>query len=79
MVVPNLIENPAAPSAAAASVAIDFTRYVSTTGSNITGDGSISKPYLTIAFAIASIPAHGGSYSVWANERWTIHLLEKHK
>jgi hypothetical protein len=54
---------------------IDFTYYVSAGhGSDATGDGSISSPYKTIAFAVAAIPAHGNSYSVWANERWTIHL-----
>jgi len=57
------------------SAAIDRTFYVSDlNGSDATGDGSISKPYKTIAFAVAAIPPHGNSYSVWANERWTIHL-----
>lgn len=74
MVAPSTIDIPST-GGTGGSAAIDFTYYVSpTNGSNATGDGSISKPYLTIAFAIAAIPPHGGSYSVWAFERWTIHL-----
>lgn len=61
------------------SALIDYTFYVSDAhGSDATGDGSISRPYKTIAFAIAAIPAHGGSYSVWAFERYTIHLEPGH-
>lgn len=55
------------------NAALDRTFFVSDArGSDATGDGSITKPYKTIAFAFSQIPPHGNSYSVWAFERWTI-------
>jgi len=45
-----------------------------TVGVDAVGRGGEGNPFKTIAFAVSQIPPHGNSYSVWANERWTIHL-----
>lgn len=58
-----------------ASVFIDKTLYVSVTGSDVTGDGSLSKPFQSGTAAVAAIPAHANNYSTWAYERYTIYFM----
>lgn len=41
----------------------NVTVYVATTGSDTTGDGSVSKPFKTIQKAVDSIPLHLGGYT----------------
>ena len=43
-------------------------------GNDATGDGSLRLPFETIQGAFNAIPAHGNNYSVWADEKYVIHL-----
>ncbi len=45
----------------------DMLVYVATTGSNTSGDGTSSKPYKTIQYAINDLPKDLGGYSVSIN------------
>lgn len=54
------------PSAATLpSIPEAFTKYVTKTGSDATGDGSINKPYLTIGAAVTAIANGGTSAQPW--------------
>ncbi|MBS5955400.1 MAG: DUF1565 domain-containing protein [Clostridiales bacterium] len=45
----------------------DMTVYVATTGSNTTGDGTSSKPYKTITYALSTIPKNLGDHTATIN------------
>jgi hypothetical protein len=52
---------------------LDCTFYVSPDGDDATADGTLAKPYKTIAAASAAIPAVGSDYALWSNRRFTIY------
>lgn len=43
-------------------------------GNDDTGDGSLSRPFRTIAKALSEIPPHGNDYDVWADQKAVICL-----
>lgn len=45
----------------------DMTVYVATTGSDTTGDGTSSKPYKTITYALSQVPKDLGGYTATVN------------
>ena len=45
----------------------DMTVYVATTGSDTTGDGTSSKPYETITYALSKVPRDLGGYTATVN------------
>jgi hypothetical protein len=51
----------------------NVTVYVSTTGNDITGDGSATAPYKTIQNAVDAIPKHLGGYTATISIDWGLY------